>query len=118
MIIDKNKIHKIDDELVLDAVSGKEIKERTKIYLQQTDYHLMVPFIYLDNPYAGKNTYSIDNSDQYKQEVFEIFIAQGINDPTFMHAGNEHIAPINLNFTEVDIWAICKWNSKYLSKNY
>ena len=83
MILTKNKTHKLDSELFFDAVTGNKIKERTEIYLQLTDFHIIVSFTCLDNPYIKDNTYNIDNSDLFKQEVFEIFIAQGIDDPYY-----------------------------------
>lgn len=81
MIIVNDKKQKINNEIFFDAVTGKKIKERTKIYLHVRNNYLIVNFSCLDNPYVKENKFSQDNSELFKQEVFEIFIAQGITTP-------------------------------------
>ncbi len=54
---------------------------RTDVRLLATDTGLRVAFECLDNPYLDRNTYTEHNTDLWRQEVFEVFIAAGAGQP-------------------------------------
>lgn len=82
MIILKNTTYQLNNKYFYDAVNGKRIKEKTIVNLFFSESHLNISFKCLNNPYVDENSYYNDNSDLFKQEVFEIFISDGINDPS------------------------------------
>jgi hypothetical protein len=81
MIITKNYRSKIYEEHFFDAVTGNEIKERTVVHIELLKSYITIHFSCFDNPFVKENTYTMDNSDLFKQEVFEIFIAPELTDP-------------------------------------
>lgn len=82
MKIDLNKEYKIEEEHFYEAVGGKQITERTIVSIKVSKQYLIIKFNCLDNPFINENLYHEDNSELFKQEVFEIFISTGKEAPT------------------------------------
>ncbi|GAB3174633.1 carbohydrate-binding family 9-like protein [Telluribacter humicola] len=65
-----------------EATNGSESSTRTLVRLSYEDKYLRVEFECLDNPYWQSNTYTEHNTELWRQEVFEVFIAAGADTPT------------------------------------
>ena len=63
------------------SVGGLDIKEKTIVELSIENNYLVVRFNCLDDPFVDENYYFDDNSAMWNQEVFEVFIANGKEDP-------------------------------------
>jgi hypothetical protein len=63
------------------SVGGLDIKEKTIVELSVDNNYLEVRFSCLDDPFVNENHYFDDNSGMWNQEVFEVFIANGKEDP-------------------------------------
>jgi hypothetical protein len=72
------------------SVGGKPIEEETFVAIKYDDNHLFIDFECRDNPRIDQNFYTEDNSQMFKQEVFEIFISPG-------EAASENYWEIQLN---------------------
>lgn len=64
------------------ATDGKESEQKTIVQLKNDGKYLTIAFECLQNPFVEQNSYNQHNSELYKQEVFEIFIAAGEQTPT------------------------------------
>ncbi|ODS81288.1 MAG: hypothetical protein ABS46_11870 [Cytophagaceae bacterium SCN 52-12] len=64
------------------ATDGTPGKQRTNVRLTAGNGALTVDFECHDDPYLGLNTYTEHNTDLWRQEVFEVFIAAGEDTPT------------------------------------
>ncbi len=63
------------------AADGTPGKQRTNVRLTAANGVLTVDFECLDDPFLGLNTYTEHNTDLWRQEVFEVFIAAGEETP-------------------------------------
>ncbi len=63
------------------ATDGTPGRQRTNVRLTADNGMLTVDFECLDNPFLGLNTYTEHNTDLWRQEVFEVFIAAGEDTP-------------------------------------
>lgn len=63
------------------AISGQDIKQKTIIELSVRDEFLKIEFQCLNNAFVDDNYYFGDNTPMWNQEVFEVFIAYGKEDP-------------------------------------
>lgn len=77
-----NKKTRLKEIYFKEAVSGNCIKEKTEVEILIRNNQFEIHFNCMDNPHINDNTYIDDNSDLFKQEVFEVFISSGTNDPT------------------------------------
>ena len=59
------------------SVCGKSIKEATNVAVKYDDRFLEIKFECRDNPRMDQNYLTENNSELFKQEVFEIFISPG-----------------------------------------
>lgn len=64
------------------ATDGQPIDVYTQFHLEKTLDTLIVRFDCRDNPFISYNRMTKTNDDLYNQEVFEVFIAAGEEDPT------------------------------------
>ena len=64
------------------ATDGQPATHRTPVRLRLTPSTLQLAFDCLDAPFYEANTYREHNSDLWRQEVFELFIAEGTTTPT------------------------------------
>ncbi|MFA8435766.1 MAG: carbohydrate-binding family 9-like protein [Marinifilaceae bacterium] len=64
------------------SVGGDSIEERTLVQVMYDEEHLVIEFECLDNPRTTQNHYREHNTPMWNQEVFELFIAEGKEDPT------------------------------------
>jgi len=64
------------------SVGGDSIEERTLVQVMYDEKNLVVEFECLDNPRTLQNNYRENNTPMWNQEVFEIFIAAGKEDPS------------------------------------
>jgi Carbohydrate-binding family 9 len=69
------------DPLFFNATDGNQVDFETHVKLSLEGSNLIVKFECFDNPFTKKNTYTKDNDELYNQEVFEIFVSAGLNDP-------------------------------------
>lgn len=65
-----------------EATDGSESSTQTLVRLSYDDEYLRVEFECLDNYYWPYNTYTEHNTELWRQEVFEVFIATGADTPT------------------------------------
>lgn len=63
------------------ATDGHKASFGTDFSLKYTESHLRVDFNCLDNNFTSQNSLKANNDPLYNQEVFEIFITSGSNDP-------------------------------------
>lgn len=63
------------------ATDGAVVPQETRVRLKQENATLSIQFECLNNPNWKQNSYSEHNSDLWKQEVFEVFIAEGNETP-------------------------------------
>lgn len=63
------------------SVGGEPIKERTLVQVMYDKNYIVVEFKCMDNPRVAQNHYRENNTPMWNQEVFEIFLAEGNNDP-------------------------------------
>jgi len=69
-------------ELIFDhSTDGRPGSQRTKLRLSVQNDLLTVYFDCLDNPFLKHNSYTEHNTDLWRQEVFEVFIAAGEDTP-------------------------------------
>jgi hypothetical protein len=59
------------------ATNGRESNVRTNVQLYADEEYLSIAFECLDNPHRALNTYTEHNTELWRQEVFELFIAPG-----------------------------------------
>ncbi|MFN3587744.1 MAG: carbohydrate-binding family 9-like protein [Spirosomataceae bacterium] len=64
------------------ATDGAAVDVFTQFHLEKTFDTLIVRFDCRDNPFISFNRMTETNDDLYNQEVFEVFIAAGEEDPT------------------------------------
>jgi hypothetical protein len=64
------------------ASDGLESDVQTRVQLHADDEYLTVAFACPDDPFHAQNTYTEHNSELWRQEVFELFIAPGEAVPT------------------------------------
>ena len=64
------------------VVGGKDIKQKTIVELSVKDEFLKIGFKCLNDIFVDDNYYFENNTPMWNQEVFEIFIANGKDDPT------------------------------------
>ncbi len=63
------------------SVGGEPVQELTIVELLYDGEHLVVTFECLDDPFVDLNVLTIDNSELWHQEVFEVFISAGRDAP-------------------------------------
>ena len=81
LILSKNKFVSLGSDKFKHSVGGKEITQRTEVELAYDNEYLLIRFICRDNPYVDYNYYTEDNTALFNQEVFELFISPGQEDP-------------------------------------
>ena len=64
------------------AAGGQEIKQKTIVELSIRDEFLVLRFQCLNDTFVDDNYYFENNTPMWNQEVFEVFIANGKDDPT------------------------------------
>ena len=64
------------------SVGGQEVDQKTIVELSVENDYLLIRFNCLNDPFVNDNYYFNDNSAMWNQEVFEVFIANGKDDPT------------------------------------
>jgi len=79
--IRQNKYTRIEDPYFKHAVSGAPIEEKTAVQIKYDSSYLDMKFDCKNNPRMDQNFYTKDNSALYNQEVFEIFLSQGSENP-------------------------------------
>ncbi len=72
----------LDQPVFFHATDGTPGKQPTYVRLTAADGALAVDFECLDDPFQHHNTYTEHNTDLWRQEVFEVFIAAGEETPT------------------------------------
>ncbi|HEV7348903.1 carbohydrate-binding family 9-like protein [Telluribacter sp.] len=65
-----------------EATDGSESTVETNVQLSYDEEYLLIDFECPDNPYWQQNTYTEHNTELWRQEVFEVFIATGPDTPT------------------------------------
>ncbi|MGB1272118.1 MAG: hypothetical protein ACPG5T_08595, partial [Endozoicomonas sp.] len=63
------------------AVGGGPCEEKTVISLAHDQQNLQVSFQCENNPFINDNGYRSCNDPLYQQEVFEVFVARGVEVP-------------------------------------
>jgi len=81
LIVEKNQWLQVTDGILYQATGGQPASQRTAIEVLAEQDGLTVKFICYDNPYTAFNTYKDHNTDMWNQEVFELFIASGLEVP-------------------------------------
>lgn len=71
----------LNQPIFFHSTDGKPGNVRTNVTLKEEDGALTVDFECLDDPYLAANSYTEDNTDLWRQEVFEVFIAAGTETP-------------------------------------
>lgn len=64
------------------SVGADSIQERTLVQMMYDENNLVIEFECLENPRTFQNNYRENNSAMWNQEVFEIFISPGEDDPS------------------------------------
>jgi len=76
-----NQWTEIGTQYFYHSTDGRVSDIRTNVRLKVSLDTLQVSFECLDNPYLAENTYTQHNTDLWRQEVFELFIAPGSETP-------------------------------------
>lgn len=71
----------LNQPIFFQSTDGKPGQARTLVKLRAQKEQLEVQFSCLDDPHWSSNTYTEHNTDLWRQEVFEIFIAAGTQVP-------------------------------------
>lgn len=79
------------------STNGTESKERTEVKLMFDDRFFHIDFACYDDPFLNQNTMTVHNDPLYNQEVFELFISDGDDDPA--HYLEVEINPNNALWT-------------------
>lgn len=79
LLINKKKFTKVKNLHFYNSVGGKSIVEETKIQMKYDENYLEIKFECRNNPRMNQNYYTKNNSPMFTQEVFEIFISNGVN---------------------------------------
>ena len=79
--IRQNKYTRIEDPHFKHSVGGAPIEEKTAVQIKYDSSYLHIKFDCKNNPRMDQNFYTLDNSALYNQEVFELFISQGSENP-------------------------------------
>ncbi|GAB2780035.1 hypothetical protein GCM10027275_24460 [Rhabdobacter roseus] len=82
IIVQPGQWHHLPSPYFYHATDGQPATHRTQVRLRLTPSTLQLAFDCLDAPFHGANTYHEHNTDLWRQEVFELFIAEGAATPT------------------------------------
>lgn len=63
------------------STDGSESPERTEVKLMFDDHYFHIDFACQDNPFTAQNSMTVHNDPLFNQEVFEVFISDGSDDP-------------------------------------
>ncbi len=74
-------IFDLNQPIFFHSTDGTPGTRRTNVRLTADNGILTVNFECLDDPFQALNTYTVHNTDLWRQEVFEIFIAAGEETP-------------------------------------
>jgi hypothetical protein len=77
----KNQWTDLEDVHFLHATDGKVADYPTAVKIKADESYLHVSFTCSKDEYVDQNTYLIHNQPLFNQEVFEVFIASGKEDP-------------------------------------
>jgi hypothetical protein len=80
--ISNKKWSKPIDAFLKSAKNGETSKHKTDINLKYDSKYLHIEFTCFNDPYLAQNNLTKNNDPLYNQEVFELFISPGANDPT------------------------------------
>lgn len=77
-----NTVHDLGELTFYHSTDGQAGDRPVRISLELKDERLTVNFKCLNNPFSAHNSYTEHNSDLWRQEVFEVFIAAGDSTPS------------------------------------
>ncbi len=80
-IVLKNEEPHILEPIFYHATDGTAVSYETKVAVSLKGERLVIDFHCAENPFVNTNTMFGHNEELYNQEVFEVFIASGADDP-------------------------------------